>query len=108
METAGGAVAQVSGEIAGAVLWEQQGESLYISRLAVAPRHRGRGVATALLAAAETAARQAEVTRLHLGTRLVLAGNRRLFAACGFLEVSQHSHPGFREPTWVTMEKRLD
>lgn len=107
LQAAGGAVAELSGEIAGAVLWEQQEMDLYISRLAVDPRHRRRGVATALLAAAENSARQAGLARLLLGTRLVLIGNRRLFAARGFAEVSRHCHPGFAEPTWVAMEKRL-
>jgi GNAT superfamily N-acetyltransferase len=108
LQTDGGAVAELSGEIAGVVLWERQETGLYISRLAVAPRYRRRGVATALLAAAEDAARYAGVTRLRLGTRLVLTGNRRLFAGCGFTEITQHAHPGFAQPTWVEMDKRLD
>jgi hypothetical protein len=46
--------------------------------------------------------------RLHLGTRLVLADNRRLFASCGFVEIARHAHPGYAAPTWVEMEKRLE
>jgi hypothetical protein len=56
----------------------------------------------------ESAARAIGQVRLHLGTRLVLLDNRRLFASCGFVEVSQQAHPGYTEPTWVVMEKRLD
>jgi hypothetical protein len=39
--------------------------------------------------------------------RLVLEDNRRLFAACGFVETGTTCHPGFSAPTSATMEKRL-
>jgi penicillin-binding protein 2 len=38
---------------------------------------------------------------------VVLADNRRLFARCGFVETAQHAHPGYAQPTFVDMEKRL-
>jgi hypothetical protein len=60
------------------------------------------------VAATEAAARRAGVTRVHLGTRLVLTDNRRLFASCGFIETALHAHPGYAMPTWVEMEKRLE
>lgn len=103
----GGAVAEVEGALAGSVLWEAQDGGLYVSRVAVAPAFRRRGIAQVLLAAAEDAARDARLPFLHLGTRLVLADNRRLFAACGFVETERTAHPGYAEPTSVTMVKRL-
>ena len=42
--------------------------------------------------------------RLYLSTRLVLLDNRRLFAACGFVETTRDAHPGYAEPTFVNME----
>ena len=107
LETGGGAVAVSGTVVIGAVLWEERNGGFYISRLAVAPRLRRRGVARALVGAAETAARSRGAARLHLGTRLALIGNRRLFAAAGFVEVARHAHPGHAAPTWVEMEKRL-
>ncbi len=104
----GGAVACAGGKIVGSVMWEPKDGGLYLERLAVAPAWRGRGIARALVAATEAAARRAGVPRLHLGTRLVLTGNRRLFAACGFVEIARHAHPGYAAPTWVEMEKRLE
>jgi hypothetical protein len=56
---------------------------------------------------AEAAAQQHGLARLRVGTRLALAGNRRLFASCGFVQIARHAHPGYAEPTWVEMEKRL-
>ena len=107
LATGSGAVAQADGKIVGAVLWKERAGGLYVSRLAVASSARRRGVARALLAFAERAARSLGHPRLHLGTRLALTGNRRLFAAVGFVEIAWHAHPGYTAPTWVEMEKSL-
>ncbi len=106
-----GAIAEANGRVVGSVLWETRGETradgLYVSRLAVDPEARRRGIGRALMGLAEQAGRCVGAERLSLGTRLRLTGNRRLFAACGYIEVAQHAHPGYAEPTWVEMEKRL-
>lgn len=103
----GGAVAQADGCLVAAVLWQEQDGGLYVSRLAVAPAWRRGGIASALLAAAETAARAMGLPRMHLSTRLVLLDNRRLFATRGFVETTREAHPGYSEPTSVNLEKRL-
>ncbi len=103
----GGAVALVDGVMAGSVLWEEKDGGLYVSRVGVAPSSRRQGIARALVAAAEAAAREMRLPRVHLATRLVLADNRRLFAACGFVETERTAHPGYAEPTSVTMVKFL-
>ena len=108
LKEGGGAGAEAGGMLAGAVLWEEKDGGLYVSRLSVAPEWRGRGIAVRLLAAAEEAARGKGLPRLHLGTRLALEGNRRLFARFGFREVAFHAHPGYASPTWVEMEKRIE
>jgi predicted N-acetyltransferase YhbS len=103
----GGAVAEAAGVLAGSALWMEQDEGLYLGRLAVAPPWRGRGIATALVAAAETAARASGRSCIRLSTRLVLLDNRRLFAACGFVETTREAHRGYPEPTFVNLEKQL-
>ncbi len=104
----GGAVAEVAGELAGSALWTKRAGALYLGRLAVAPQWRGQGIAKALVADAERAARAMGLTRIDLSTRLVLIDNRRLFAACGFAETTREAHPGYAEPTFVHMEKWLE
>jgi len=108
LRTGRGAVAEAQGELAGSALWAEQDGGLYLGRLAVAPAWRGRGIARALVAAAEEAARRMALPRVRLSTRLALLDNRRLFAACGFVETSCEAHPGYAEPTFVNMEKWLE
>jgi GNAT superfamily N-acetyltransferase len=103
----GGAVALTAGRIVGSVLWEPRDGGLWVERLAVNPAWRRMGIARALIAAAEEAACAGGFGRLHLGTRLVLSGNRALFTRCGFVETTLHAHPGYAAPTWVAMEKWL-
>lgn len=103
----GGAVAEADGGLVGAALWQEKEGGLYVSRVSVMPGWRGRGVARRLLAAAEAAARARGLGRIWLSTRLVLADNRAMFAACGFRETAQHAHPGYAVATFVDMEKTL-
>ncbi len=105
LQTGGGAVVAADGRLVGSALWRETDGGLYLSRVAVAPFWRGRGIARVLISAAEVAARRMNLPRVHLSTRLVLTANRRLFAACGFVETVQHAHPGYAEPTFVDMEK---
>jgi predicted N-acetyltransferase YhbS len=107
LKSAAGAVAEVGGRLAGSALWQEREGGLYLGRLAVAPAWRGHGIGRALVAAAEQAAWSLGLPRIHLSTRLALLDNRRLFAACGFVETSREAHPGYAEPTFVNMEKRL-
>jgi predicted N-acetyltransferase YhbS len=103
----GGGGAHAGEVLVGAVLWAEKDGGLYIARLSVRPDWRGRGIARALMDMAETEARRRLLPRMHLSTRLALADNRRLFAACGFHETEQHAHSGYSKPTFVDLEKSL-
>jgi GNAT superfamily N-acetyltransferase len=97
----------VSDDLRAAALWSEKAGGLYVGRLSVHPTARRQGRARRLIEAAEIEARRRGLPRIHLATRLVLLDNRRLFAACGFVETAQHAHPGYAAPTFVEMEKRL-
>ncbi len=103
----GGAGFWRDGELVGVVLWAEQEGGLYFGRLAVRPDSRGQGIARALIAAAETEARQRRLPRVHLSTRLALTDNRVLFASCGYVEGELRTHDGYAAPTSIVMEKML-
>jgi predicted N-acetyltransferase YhbS len=103
----GGAGAEADGALIGVVLWAEKDDALAIGRLSVLPAWRGRGIARALLAAAETQARRRGLARMTLRVRLALGENQRLFAGFGFAPAGHGAHPGYSEPTFVAMEKRF-
>ena len=92
---------------AACVLWSERDGGLYVGRLAVRPSHQGQGLAGLLLAAAAAEARRRGLPRLHLGVRLALLGNRRLFARLGFTETRLRTHDGCPAPTWTEAERWL-
>jgi GNAT superfamily N-acetyltransferase len=107
LQSGGGALAEGSDGPAAVVLWQEKGGGLYFGRLAVHPGHRGHGLARALVQAAEAEARLRGLPRVWLSTRLVLEGNRRMFAAMGYTEGERHAHPGYAQPTFVDIKKFL-
>jgi len=104
LQGGGGALAEGP---AACVLWSERDGGLYVSRLSVHPSQQGRGLATALMQAAEGEARRRGLPRLHLGVRLALLDNRRLFARLGFTETWLHTHDGCAAPTWTEAERWL-
>lgn len=100
----GGALAE--GPVA-SILWSVRDGGLYIGRLATHPAHRGQGLAERLMQAAEAEALRLGLPRLHLGVRLALPSNRRLFARLGFTETRLRTHNGYPAPTWTEAERWL-
>jgi GNAT superfamily N-acetyltransferase len=81
------------------------GRSVHLGKLAVAPAHRGRGLAARIVAEAESMARRLGRPLLELSTRIELTANHATFARLGFVEVARTAHPGYDRPTSVTMER---
>jgi tRNA threonylcarbamoyladenosine biosynthesis protein TsaE len=101
----GGGVGANSGErLIGSVLWTVA-DGLYVSRIAVSPEWRRCGIGSALLAACDDEARHRGQRRLHLETRLVLAGNLRLFMRFGYREFARLSPDGDPQKTLIKLEK---
>ncbi|WP_102108595.1 GNAT family N-acetyltransferase [Oceaniglobus roseus] len=84
-----------------------QPDALYLGKLAVDPARRGRGLARALIDAAEAIARAEGLPRLRLQTRVELTENHATFTALGFSETGRTAHEGFDRPTSINFERAL-
>lgn len=73
----------------------------------MAQHARGKGVARAMMAAAESLARGHGRAFLELQTRVELIENHATFRALGFEKVAETAHPGYDRSTSITMRKRL-
>jgi tRNA threonylcarbamoyladenosine biosynthesis protein TsaE len=102
----GGAGAEAAGKLVGSILWASC-KGLYVSRLAVHPEWRRRGIAGDLLTCAELEARRQGVHCIHLETRLALTGNLRLFTRLGFKEFARQPSDSDPQRTLVKLEKRI-
>jgi tRNA threonylcarbamoyladenosine biosynthesis protein TsaE len=103
----GGAGATAGERLVGSVLWTVA-DGLYVSRLAVLYEWRQCGIGSALLAACDDEAGRRGERRLHLGTRLVLAGNLRLFARFGYREFARLPPDGDPRTTLIKLDKWIE
>ncbi|MGF1501370.1 MAG: GNAT family N-acetyltransferase [Paracoccaceae bacterium] len=92
----------------GCLFAEALPDALYCSKIAVASGHRGRGLARALLAAAEQEARNRGLPALTLSSRVELTETHAAFRALGFAETGRSAHPGFDRPTSVAFRRPLE
>lgn len=100
-------VVEEAGRPVACVFAKRKDDALYLGKLAVAASHRGRGLARALVAAAETEARALGLARLELETRVELTENHATFARLGFAKTGETAHHGYDRPTSITMGRAL-
>lgn len=100
-------LATEDGRIAGCVFLRAEADVLYIGKLAVDARLRGRGVARRLIEMAEAEARRTGLPFLELQTRIELTENHETFARLGFVKSGETAHAGFDRATSITMRKRV-
>jgi ribosomal protein S18 acetylase RimI-like enzyme len=98
----------LTGEMAvGCVFFEESPGRMYLSRLAVLPERRRRGLGQKLIEFVEEQARAQQLGRIYLGVRLVLHAQRAYYERLGYRLVGEAAHPGYASPTYVIMEKCL-
>ena len=90
--TAAAMVAQSDGAIAGVavVLFRATSRTARLYSLAVAPKHTGRGIASALLAAAEKTARSRKCRSLRLEVHEKNHGAIKVYHKAGYHEFGRH------------------
>jgi predicted N-acetyltransferase YhbS len=96
-----------NGHVVACVFFRLRPEALYLGKLAVAPTHRGRGLARRLVALAEERARALGRNAVELQSRVELTENHSAFTAMGFALVAETAHPGYDRPTSLTFMKVL-
>ncbi|PZX19102.1 acetyltransferase (GNAT) family protein [Palleronia aestuarii] len=78
---------------------------LYLSKIAVAPDCRGRGMLRLVLDRADRIARDHGLDMIELQTRIELTENHDRFRAMGFERFEETTHPGYTRPTSVTFRR---
>jgi ribosomal protein S18 acetylase RimI-like enzyme len=97
-------IVEADSKLIASMFCRQDGDALYVDRLAVAPEWRRRGLANALIDAAQDEARRIGAKRLTLGCRIALTSNLALFRRHDFAIIRETCHPGFTTPTSYDME----
>jgi GNAT superfamily N-acetyltransferase len=89
------------------IFMTEKPDCLYLGKLAVSPKHRGKAYAKILIDRAEQMARDLDLTTLQLETRIELTENHRAFEKMGFHKAAETAHDGYNRPTSITMQKEL-
>ncbi|MDA7964499.1 GNAT family N-acetyltransferase [Ruegeria sp.] len=87
IETRSVFVAEGRGQVMGVIIFAAQDDAILINNLAVSPQAQGQGIARHLLEQAESAARAAGLSRLHLRTHRLMQGTRAMYHHLGWAEV---------------------
>jgi ribosomal protein S18 acetylase RimI-like enzyme len=104
----GGFLAIENEQPVGCIIAELKGDHGYLGRLAVDPALRGWGLARRLMLTGEEFVRDCGLRSVEVQVRIALTGNIALFQSLGYRETARESHPGYREPTYLVMEKSLE
>ncbi len=107
LEAGGGAVALLDDRPVGCLRFTVEADHMHVRRVAVAPALQGTGVGRALMEWAEREAAGRSLTEVTVGVRLALPANLAVYRRLGYEVVEEHSHDGYRHPTWVSMRKPL-
>jgi GNAT superfamily N-acetyltransferase len=94
-------------ELVACMFGNAQGEALYLSKLSVAPKARGQGLAAQLFATAESYARENGFRCLEVIARVELTENHQMFEHLGFEKCGEGRHPGYDRTTELHFRKPI-
>ena len=86
-------------ELIGCGYGAPKADALHLSKLAVRPSHRGRGVLRRMIERFTEAATVCGLNALSLQTRVELTENHATFKALGFRKTGEARHPGYDRTT---------
>lgn len=93
-------VAEQNGEIVGGLIMMFENDHASLANISVHPKFQGEGIGSALMAFAETIAKEQNYSTLRLATHILLTENLSLYLHLGWKETN-------RDNTRVYMEKRI-
>ncbi len=108
LQTAKAIVAIVDNEIVGCVFYSIKEDYVYLAHLAVLPEYRGMGIAKTLIQAVEQKTLELHQNKIRLSVRLALEKTRALYENLGYAFHSYGTHPGYENPTYINLERKLD
>jgi ribosomal protein S18 acetylase RimI-like enzyme len=88
-------VAEVEGELAGAIVLVPEDDHLNVDNVAVDPGRQSGGLGRALLAFAEERARRLGLAELRLFTHVLMTRNQRIYGLLGYEEEGRRTDNGF-------------
>jgi GNAT superfamily N-acetyltransferase len=88
-------VADVDGDVVGALIQYETEEGFYIDTVAVLPAMQGRGIGQALLEFAEDEARRRGYRSLYLCTNVKMTENQVLYPKIGYVEYERKFDQGY-------------
>jgi ribosomal protein S18 acetylase RimI-like enzyme len=94
-------VADEAGEVAGLVVLVREPDHLLVENVAVVPERQGEGIGRALLAFAETVAREAGTPTLRLYTHAAMTENLALYPRLGYEQTERRTDDGFERVFFV-------
>jgi ribosomal protein S18 acetylase RimI-like enzyme len=97
-------VAEVDGELAGALVLIPAADHLLVENVVVSPAYQGRGIGGMLMRLAEERARAAGTGELRLYTHQLMTENQVWYAQLGYEETGREQQDGFDR---VFFTKRL-
>lgn len=100
-------VARCGDRIVGFGFGSARGKALYLSKLAVHPDARNRGLLRRVVSRFADLAIASGMTSITLQTRVELKNNHIIFKALGFLRSGETRHPGYGRVTSLTFAKAL-
>jgi GNAT superfamily N-acetyltransferase len=96
-----------SDELSACLFSEARPDELYLSKIAVAPGSRGRGLTGRMIERTLPIARQVGCSWLALNVRVSLGDNQAIFRHLGFEIFESGCHPGYTTPTFHRMRRAV-
>ncbi|RIX53690.1 GNAT family N-acetyltransferase [Paenibacillus nanensis] len=106
VERGGAVIVWEDTEPVGTALYNFVDDYMYIGRVAVLPKHRGKGIGKVIMAHLEQLALHKGYNKTRLGVRLSLPDNLMFYQKLHYISIEEHEYPD-KTDKWHIMVKEL-